>query len=56
MTQRGLSYWDSDAELTPHSDGTMDKWTVVEGTRTFYVAKASDNDVIVQDVVIAPAK
>lgn len=56
VTQRGLSYWNSDADYTQRSDGTMDKWTVVEGSRTFYVSKASDNDVLVQEVAIAPAK
>ena len=44
VSERSLSYWNSNLEaLNVNSDGTKDKWTVAEGSRTIYVGAASDN-------------
>ena len=44
--QRMFSYWDtsiSDDALYERSDGTRDKYTVISGERTLYVAQSSDD-------------
>ncbi|WP_040196180.1 beta-glucosidase [Candidatus Soleaferrea massiliensis] len=44
VSQRALSYWNVDLdEYYVRSDGTKDKYTVIEGDRNFYVGKSSDN-------------
>ena len=50
VNERSLSYWNTDGELQEREDGTKDKWTVAEGTRTIYVGAASD-DLILQEEV-----
>ncbi len=44
VNQRALSYWDVDGELTTRSDGTKDKYSVIEGDRSFFIATSSDID------------
>ncbi len=44
--QRLFSYWDTsiaDDALYERSDGTLDKYTVISGERTLYVAQSSDD-------------
>ena len=56
VDQRALSYWDTNGEYHTNPDGTYDKWTVIEGTRTFYVAASSDDDnAIVTEIEIGAA-
>ena len=56
VDQLALSYWDTNGEYHTNDDGTYDKWTVIEGTRTFYVAASSDDDnAIVTEIEIAAA-
>ena len=42
VDQRALSYWDTNGEYHTNADGTYDKWTIAEGTRTFYIGASSD--------------
>lgn len=55
ISQRMLSYWDAaQTEYTVRGDGTKDKWTVVEGTRTLELAKASDCIVLETEIDVKP--
>lgn len=59
VSQRSLSYWDTslgEEEQYEREDGTKDKWTVVEGNRTLYVAKSSDQLIAAADVEIHSVK
>ena len=45
ISQRSLSYWDtsiSDDEMYERADGTKDKYTLIQGERTLYIAESSD--------------
>lgn len=45
IDQRVLSYWDtsiSDDEMYERADGTKDKYTLITGERTLYLAQSSD--------------
>ena len=53
LSERELSYWNSyQEELTEREDGTKDKWTVAEGTRTIYVGAASDNLILKSEITV----
>lgn len=52
VDERSLSYWNTDAELTEREDGTKDKWTVANGTRTIYVGAASDDLILQEDITV----
>lgn len=46
VDQRTFSYWDtslSDEEMYERADGTRDKYTVITGEHTMYLAEASDD-------------
>lgn len=46
LDQRQFSYWNtslSDDELIERADGTKDKYTLITGERTLYLAQSSDN-------------
>lgn len=43
VSQRSLSYWDTNSELVTRKDGTKDKWTVAEGERAIMAGTSSDN-------------
>ena len=56
VDQRALSYWNTNGEYHTNEDGTYDKWTVIDGTRTFYIAESSDDaNAIVTEVEIEAA-
>lgn len=45
INQRAFSYWDtgiSDEEMYERADGTKDKYTLITGERTLYLAQSSD--------------
>ncbi len=44
VDQRALSYWNTNGEYHTNDDGTYDKWTVIEGIRTFYIGDSSDDE------------
>ena len=43
ISQRSLSYWNTNGEYVTRADGTKDKWTVAEGERAILVGTSSDN-------------
>lgn len=56
VDERALSYWDANGEYHTNDDGTYDKWTVIEGERTFYIAQSSDDEnAIVKTVAVEAA-
>lgn len=53
VSERDLSYWNSNQEeLNVNEDGTKDKWTVAEGTRTIYVGSSSDQLLMQEEVKV----
>ncbi|MDY3766944.1 MAG: glycoside hydrolase family 3 C-terminal domain-containing protein [Lachnospiraceae bacterium] len=52
VDERSLSYWYTDSEAIERADGTKDKWTVAEGTRTIYVGAASDDLILESDITV----
>ncbi len=52
VDERSLSYWNTDGEEIEREDGTKDKWTVAEGTRTIYVGAASDNLILKSEITV----
>ena len=56
MDERALSCWNTDGGYHTNPDGTYDKWTVIQGTRTFYIGNSSDDgSAVVTELEIAPA-
>ncbi len=54
VSERSLSYWNSNQEeLNVNPDGTKDKWTVAEGSRTIYVGAASDDLILSKQVTVS---
>lgn len=53
ISQRMLSYWDSEIDLIEREDGTKDKWVLAEGNREIMVGPSSDNLVWNTDVTIS---
>ena len=43
VEEQELCYWDMQAPLTEHSDGTRDKWVLAEGPRGVMIGAASDD-------------
>ena len=43
ISQRSLSYWNTNSEYVTRADGTKDKWTVAEGERAILVGASADN-------------
>lgn len=52
VSQRSLSYWNTASELTQHTDGTSDKWTVAEGKRTIVLATSEAEEDFVKTVTV----
>ena len=43
ISQRSLSYWNTNSEYVTRADGTKDKWTVAEGERAILVGASAGN-------------
>lgn len=56
VSQRSLSYWNTDGDLKENSEGTKDKWTVAEGERKIYVGAAEDDLILNATVNVTTEK
>lgn len=56
VSERSLSYWNTNGELKENAEGVKDKWTIAEGERTIYVAEAEDELVLSKTVDVSESK
>ncbi|MBR2257526.1 MAG: glycoside hydrolase family 3 C-terminal domain-containing protein [Blautia sp.] len=55
VNERSLSYWNANQDdLTEREDGTKDKWTLAQGSRTIYVGSASDQLMLSAEADVQP--